>query len=150
MVLRLSELLERIRPAGTPGAPTEGEKQRDQLAQHREISDIAAALAAFDTEADALIAAASAEAAEIDRDAERKAREIRAAVPDRIAAIQAATARGHEKQDDAEQTQVVDQTGSEVARLTSQAAALTPRLVAAVTEAVWAIAELETPPEDRR
>jgi hypothetical protein len=42
MVLRLSELLERIRPAGTPGAPTEGELQRRDDRRAAEIKNITA------------------------------------------------------------------------------------------------------------
>jgi hypothetical protein len=150
MPLRLSELLERIRPAGTPGAPTEGEQQREEYDRAHEIGEIAVVLAAFEAEADALIRSATTDAAELGRDAERQARQIRAAVPERIATVQAAAAERHEKQDEADQTHVTDQTVAEVARLKGQAASLIPSLVAATTRVVWAIVPDGALPKVRR
>lgn len=150
MPLRLSELLERIRPAGAPGAPTEGEEQREHFDRNQEIADIAAALDEFEAEAGLLVAAASAAATELGRNAERRAREIRATVPDRVATVQATAAQNHERRDQAEQSQVADQTRTEIARLETQAAALIPPLVATATDTIWAIVDFDAPPEDRR
>lgn len=136
---RLSELLERIRPAGTPGAPTEGEEQRQQVDRAREVAGIAAVLAAFEQEADAVIAAATTRATKLVHDAEREARQIRAAVPDRMATARAAAVREHQRRDEAEQARLEAQIAAEVAHLESRAAERIPKLVAAASHAVWAI-----------
>jgi len=148
--LRLSELLERIRPAGTPGAPGEGEQQRERFDRSRETAEIAVALAAFEAEADAVIAAARMTATELGSDAERRAREIRSAVPGRIATVEASAAQSHEERDQAERTELADQTEAELVRLESRAAPLIPPLVAAATDAIWALIELDAPLRDQR
>jgi hypothetical protein len=48
MVPRLSELLERIRPTGAPGAPTEGEGQRHREQQAREVAALTDVLRSFE------------------------------------------------------------------------------------------------------
>ena len=146
---RLAELLERIRPAGAPGAPTEGERQREQYDQAREIADIAVLLAAFEEDANALITAATARATALSSDADRQARQIRAAVPDRVASAQSAAVRGFHEQHEAEQRQVEDRTSVEVARLKAQAASQIPSLVAAATEVVRSIVDVEPVTGDR-
>lgn len=58
-MLRLSELLEQICPAGTPGAPTEGAQQHLRDLQDREIADIDVFLRGFEAEADQVLAAST-------------------------------------------------------------------------------------------
>ena len=147
MPLRLSELLERIRPAGAPGAPTEGEQQREEFDRASEMAEIAAVLAGFEEEANERAAVANAEAAKPGRDAEREARRIRSAIPDRVATVQAAAAIGHGTQGRSEQTAVAEETAKELARLTIQGEALIPDLVAAATDIVWAMVKTEMPNE---
>ena len=62
MVLTLRELLERIRPAGTPGAPSEGDRQRQREDRAAEVADITTVLAEFEAEADAIGTAAESDA----------------------------------------------------------------------------------------
>ena len=88
MTVRLSELLERIRPAGAPGAPADAHPQREMAALD-EIADVAALLADFEAEADAVVAEAHESAATIRAGAKRTAQEIGAGTPDRVAAARA-------------------------------------------------------------
>ncbi len=74
--------LERIRPIGTPGAPADATPLREQAALD-EIADIKALLAVFETEADAVVAAAHQRAARIRSEADQSAQRIRADIPDR-------------------------------------------------------------------
>lgn len=148
MPLSLSELLERIRPAGTPGAPTEGEEQRENFDRDFEIAEISSVLAAFEEEANALVAAATTRATEMGRDAERQAHQIRASVPDRIATVQAAAVSKYRMEDEVAQLQLKDQTAAEVTRLKSRADDLIPTLVGAATDAVWASVGLKAPSKD--
>ncbi|MGB5759887.1 MAG: hypothetical protein WBM50_23440, partial [Acidimicrobiales bacterium] len=124
----LSELLERIRPAGTPGAPSEGEQQREEFDRVNEIAELAAVLEAFEEEADAMTSAATEQAAAVRRDADRQARQIRAGVPDRIATVQAAATRAHDERDQAMRDSVGVETTAEVTRLETRAATLIPSL----------------------
>ncbi len=88
MPIRLSELLDRIRPAGAPGAPSDAEPQRE-LAATEETSSVAALLHRLESEADEVIASAQEDADRIRADAERRAAELRSEVPDRVAVARA-------------------------------------------------------------
>ncbi len=136
MPLRLSELLERIRPAGAPGAPSEGEQQRAASDRTREVADIADVLARFEEEADAVVADAAARADKIRRDAEAEVRQLRGAVPDRIAAVEASAPRGARERSESERAQVDAETAAEIARLENEAETKIPRLVAETTHLV--------------
>jgi hypothetical protein len=91
----LSELLERIRPAGAPGAPSEGDRQRDEFDRAHEVAGIASVLAGFEEEVGKLIGAANKEAEQIRVGADLRANQIRSSVPDRIAKGQAQAMRTH-------------------------------------------------------
>lgn len=133
----LSELLERIRPAGTPGAPSEGEQQREESDRVNEIAELAAALEAFEEEADAITSTATEQAAEVRRRADRQVRQIRAGLPDRVATVQAAATREHDERDQAMRDSVGVETAAEVARLEARAAALIPSLREAALQTIW-------------
>jgi len=137
MVLRLSELLERIRPAGTPGAPTEGEVQRRDDRRAAEIAEITTILASFETEADAIISDAQSAAHEIRSGGHRIARETAAALPDRRAVAEAEAAHLLEERDRVEAEQLRSQTERTISELRANAEARTPLLVEEVMEVIW-------------
>lgn len=150
MPLRLSELLERIRPAGSPGAPTEGEKRIGTPDHANELAEIASVLAVFEREAAALVDAATAMAAALARDAERQVRQIRSSVPDRIARAEAAAVRGHDQRFGVERRRMEAQTAGEVARLEAQGDELVPSLVVAAIDLIWVAADAQPATEDQR
>ena len=131
---RLSELLERIRPAGTPGAPTEGES----VARHRwradEIADVVAVLVTFESEVDATITAARRDAAQIVGEGQRRARAIVAGTAERVAVAQVETAQRFEAADDAE---IERSTSARIAAMQSRADDEIPELVAQAVESIW-------------
>jgi len=81
----LSELLERIRPAGAPGAPAKGGPGGRDEGRDRELADLVAVLAAFDEEAAAVVAEARRRADERRAEAALEAGAIRAGLADRLA-----------------------------------------------------------------
>ena len=118
-MLRLSELLERIRPAGAPGAAAEGDDQHRRNILAAEIADIERALAAFEHEADQLVATAREEAEQLRRDGDRRADQIRAGLADRVAVAQAA---GNERQQtDAEHDAIVESARRDAQRVRTEA-----------------------------
>jgi hypothetical protein len=137
MVLRLSELLERIRPAGTPGAPTEGELQRRDDRRAAEIKNITAILTSFETEADTIIATAQNEAERVRSRGHIRAHETSAAVPDRMAVAEAEAAHVLEQRDRVETEQLHSQTELTITQLRAQAEAQTPLLVEEIMQVVW-------------
>jgi hypothetical protein len=137
MVLRLSELLERIRPAGTPGAPTEGELQRRDDRRAAEIETIRAILTSFEAEADAIIATARNETDQVRSRGHSRAHETAAAVPDRIAVAEAEAAHLLEQRDRVETEQLHSQTEGTISQLRAQAEARTPLLVEEIMEVIW-------------
>ena len=120
MTVRLSELLERIRPAGAPGAPADARPQRERAALD-EIAEIAALLVDFEAEADAVVAEAHEHAATIRAGAKRTAQEIRAGTPDRVAAARAGWTAADEARTDTIAEQIAVDAGAEVAALWEQA-----------------------------
>ena len=137
MVLRLSELLERVRPAGAPGAPTEGDLQRRDAAEAEELADLAAVLRAFDDEADGVVAAARTEAARIRSDAEQRASRIRVELPDRIAAAQATTVEEHHRLDEDTRERVVADAQAQTEQLRRDFERRMPATVDRVIALVW-------------
>lgn len=146
---RLSEILERIRPAGAPGASAEGEGRREQDHFEHETAAIAAALAEFEAEASVLVEAARREASEILEDGERRARQIRARLPDRIAvAMTSVEDHGRAGAGD-ELDGVRDDSQSAVDRLGAQAADGIDEFVDVVVNSIWSILPT-SPPEGER
>jgi vacuolar-type H+-ATPase subunit H len=138
MVLRLSELLERIRPAGTPGAPADGEDDRQQAAID-EIGDVARVLARFEREADGELTAARERARLILVEAEQRAHRISAALADRIAVASARGAQALAAQNEAALDRITTATTGEIARLQCQAGARMTPLVDAAIEQIWRV-----------
>jgi hypothetical protein len=138
MVLRLSELLERIRPAGAPGAPGEGERLREEAVEARELAEIAAVLKVFEDEADKIVAAGQEQAGRIRQRAERQANQIRAGLPDRIATAQANATEESQHRGEAERSRLAEEVATEVARLETLSQEHVPRLVSAAVDAIWA------------
>jgi vacuolar-type H+-ATPase subunit H len=136
-MLRLSELLERLRPAGTPGAPTEGEQQRRHQLQEREIAAVTVVLRAFEQRADQMIAAGRAEAERRRRDGERRADLVRAQLPDRIAIARAEAVQQHDEQGESEIAEVEHGAQREIARIEADAETRVPQLADAVVATIW-------------
>jgi vacuolar-type H+-ATPase subunit H len=134
-VLRLSELLERIRPAGAPGAAAEGDDQHRRNILAAEIADIERALAAFEHEADQLVATAREEAEQLRRDGDRRADQIRAGLADRVAVAQAA---GTERQQtDAEHDAIVESARRDAQRVRTEATSRIPALADSIVDSIW-------------
>lgn len=145
MASRLSELLDRIRPAGTPGAPSDVISQRRQ-ATAGEIAELSMALSRFDDEADGIIADARVQADRARADAERRVEEIRADLPDRIAVAESSGLRSADDGIDDEVARVSAESEREIERLRSQAE---PRLALLVDEAVSVVWALLPSPGER-
>lgn len=143
MPLRLSELLDRIRPVGTPGAPAQGEQQRQASDRAREIAAIADLLAGFETEADAITAHARTQADQLRRGADTEIRRLRDAIPDRIAETEATAMQGQAEEDDTTRRALVEATEAEVARLHEQAEQLLPILTTSAIALIWDAAEAD-------
>ena len=137
MVTRLSELLERIRPIGTPGAPADATPQREQAALD-EIADIRTLLAAFETEADAVVAAAHQRAAGIRSEADQAAQQIRADIPDLVAVARTGWTTDAEQRADETVERVNADADRQVAALGIDARM--DRVVAEVVDALWQLA----------
>ncbi len=127
MVLRLSELLERIRPTGAPGAPAGGDQLRDSQAA-TEIADITRILTRFEAETDEEISAARERADQIRATAERQVRRIRDDLPRAVADARGAGAASSARQTQVELDRIAHDTHGEIDRLSARAAEL-PRLV---------------------
>jgi len=146
---RLSEVLERIRPAGAPGASAEGAGRREQDRFEHDTAAIAAVLAEFEAEADLVIEAARREAAEIREQAERRVQQITSGLPDQIAVALAAAKEQHLAGADEELARARDESLSKVERLRTQAAEGTDRVIDAVVTTIWSILPPTPPEEDR-
>ncbi len=137
MPLRLSELLERIRPAGTPGAPAEGEQVRQRSNRDRELVDVLAVVASIEREAAEIVDAAGAEAERIHRDAVERTRIIRAGRDDQVAAAGAEAAQHDDALADVVGAAIADSAAQERDELRSRADILIPDLVRRATESIW-------------
>lgn len=143
-MLRLSELLERLRPAGTPGAPTEGEQQRHRELREHEIAGVTVVLERFEADAEQVIATGRAEADRFREDGERQAARIRAQLPDRIAIARAHTTRDDEEFGHDEIARVRHEAHAAIARIETDAQAQIPRLVDAVVATIWSTVNAAT------
>ena len=143
-MLRLSELLERIRPAGAPGAAAEGDEQHRRSILHAEIADVDRVLDDFEREADQLVVTARHEAEQIRQDGERRAEQIRSSLADRLAV---ARAGGTESNDsDAEREAIVETTRHDAERLRLDAGTRIPALADTIVESIWAALPTEAGP----
>ncbi|RLE22599.1 MAG: hypothetical protein DRJ50_07385 [Actinobacteria bacterium] len=141
MVLRLSELLERIRPAGAPGASTEGEQQHQQAEINRQTADIATVLARFDAEMDDILTAAHEKAERLRRSGEQRAHHITAGLPDRLAVARSAASRQRDERGVEDSARIAEESTNEIARLRANAAIRTPRLVGSAMNSIWSAVE---------
>jgi len=135
MSSRLSQLLERIRPAGVPGAPGESAPQRDQAAAE-EIAELARVLSRFDAEVNEVLETARDHAARLLIDAERRAEQIRVDIPDRLAAAESLVFAPVDGRDDAEAVAVAAESRREIGRVRQRAE---PRMAELVDDAVAVI-----------
>lgn len=133
----LSELLERIRPAGTPGAPSEGEGDREQNDQDREIGPVVRALAMYEAEANQIIAAAHDRAAQIRTDGALRSERIQAGLPTRIADAQTAADRHRRDEAEEDRARLASDAAGEVARLDSVATERIDALVERAVALIW-------------
>ena len=142
MAVRLSELLERIRPAGTPGAAGDA-VTADERAREGELAAVVAELALFDAEADRTTEAAHEWASEIIADAERRARAIRDQQADRVAVAGAAGAAAETAENADECRRITAAAATEIERRRERAVAERDRVAARVVDVIWSsIAEV--------
>ncbi len=116
MAVRLSELLDRIRPAGAPGAPTDAEPRRE-LAASEETARLVRLLERLEADADELIADADRRAEAIRAEGRRAADAIRAERAERIAVTGAAAAEHRERDTAAAVAAIEADTGARVLAL---------------------------------
>jgi vacuolar-type H+-ATPase subunit H len=138
-MLRLSELLERIRPAGSPGAAAEGEQQhRDAMVQD-EIAEVARLLAEFEREADRVVDDARREADHLRQDGERRAHQILAGRADRVAVAEAEATSEQEDRETDDRDDILATARADIARMKQRADDRLPELVDAIVESIWAV-----------
>jgi cell division septum initiation protein DivIVA len=143
-MLQLSELLERLRPAGTPGAPTEGEQQRRHELREHEIATVSSTLRGFEAEAERVVAAGRAEADRLRRDGERRAQLVEAQLPDRIAVARGEAVQHDKERGDGEITTVKHDAERKIARIEADAESRVPQLADAVAATIWSTLETDT------
>jgi vacuolar-type H+-ATPase subunit H len=146
MVLTLQQLLERIRPAGAPGAPTEGERQRRRDNRADEIAEVTALLAEFEAEAAATVEAAELEAKRECDQARQTARKLTATLPDRVATASAEVSESDEYLIATTELELQTETDREVARLLDQAESRLPLLVDQAIDVIWNVTSGTTEP----
>jgi len=139
---RLTELLERIRPAGAPGAAATGVRMADE-ARAAEIEHVWELLAEYEAEADDVIAGATAEAAAMRRRADREVESIRARIADRVAIAEAEATQRQERRGAAAASEVHEQARREAQRRRAAAAARMDELVDAAIRSIWEVADAE-------
>jgi hypothetical protein len=140
MALRLSELLERIRPAGAPGVASDGEQQTDRLTIEETV-EVARLLGEYAAEADLEISRAREHAQQLRQEADRQSQRDRADLPDRLAAARIGGESPLARQRDIELARLADQTAHELDRLDAQAALEMPKLVEAAIGLIWEMLE---------
>lgn len=138
MPLRLSDLLDRIRPAGAPGAPAEGESRRQQ-ALAEELGAITDELLAIDGAADEIVAQARRRAAEIATDGDRHARQLRAELPDRVAVARSSNVGREEHEIDDQLAQLAEQTQRAITARRQALESRSDALVAEAVDLIWRI-----------
>ena len=136
MPSRLSDLLERIRPAGAPGAATEATTQRARAAAE-EIGAVTVVLAGFDEAARDVVAAARAEAVTIRAAAEHEARRIAAERPDRVAEASSAQVVPPAGAEDEEPARLAIEAQRRIAELRAATGARADPVVRDALAAVW-------------
>ncbi len=135
--MRLSELLERIRPAGAPGAAGEGEQQRRRENRDRELAEIVAALQHPERAAADSVVQAQQSAERLHADANRSIAKLRVELPQQLAVQRTIVSSTDDTALDDEHRRILGQGRDEAARITQQAAAGTPTLVSVALDSIW-------------
>ena len=138
MTGRLDDLLDRIRPTGSPGAAGDGSRQRTLDDREHEIATVVALLTEFEAAADAIVDEARRQSQQITSNAHEQCRRIESEVPDRVATATTASARQNERDTEASRHEIIDRAASEVTRINEVAEAKIAALVDAATALVWA------------
>ena len=138
-MLSLSELLDRFRPAGSPGASSDvgGAIVGGPPA---ELAAIIEELREYESEAAALVGAARADAARLRAEANGRIREIRATVPEACATAEAEAATHQRQEFESSISEVQSEADREIERLRAAAPARIGRIVAEVVAGVRASA----------
>lgn len=136
-MLTIRELLERIRPAGTPGPPNEGERRRRSDARAAEIAEVVGLLAEFEAEADVIVDAAETAGRRQQADAHRQAARIAASTPDRVATAGAEIAARDEQERDAEAAVIGAQAEQDAERLIETSKTTIPDVVGHAVQMIW-------------
>jgi vacuolar-type H+-ATPase subunit H len=143
VVLSLSELLERIRPAGSPGAPAESERSRLERDRARELVEVTDLLAGFERDAAAVVAAARQEADRVVADARRDAHRAMADMSERAAVAGAAIVSAGEREGEAGTRDVRDDAAREVDRIGARADERIPAIVASAIDVILGAGRVE-------
>lgn len=141
MATRLTELLERIRPSGAPGAAADGARGAERGATD-EIAAVAEFLVEFRRSAERTIADARDRADEILRSADRQAAEVTAGLEARIAEAEADATTGWP---DPTLARIEHDCDEAIRSLDARAAAEMPRLVDRAVERIWLAITAEEP-----
>jgi hypothetical protein len=141
VVLQLSELLERIRPAGTPGAAAEGDEQHRRNILDAEIADVVQVLAEFEREAELIMADAREEAEQLRRDGERRSEQIRGGLADRVTV--ARSAGTEQRETDAERAAILETARRDADHLRLAATARIPGLANTIVGSIWSALPIE-------
>ncbi len=148
--MRLSELLERIRPAGAPGAAGESEQQRRSENRDRELAGVVAALQRPERAAADTIDQAQRSAEGLHAEANHTIAKLRAELPEQLAVQRATVSSTDNASLDDEQRRILGHAAHEADRITQQAAAGTPKLVAVALDSIWStvLASIADPSTD--
>ncbi len=138
MASRLSELLDRIRPAGAPGAPTDAEPRRE-FAASEETARLVRLLECLESEADDVIAAADRDAATIRAEARQAADAVRSARAERVAVASAEVRDVRDRDADAASAAVDADAEARIAEL--RAAVDLDAVADRVVDVVWRTVE---------
>lgn len=140
MAMRLSELLERIRPAGTPGS-ADGAESNVERAVADEIAPLVAVLRRYEGEVAAVLDAARVRADAIRADGERRAALVHDGAAERVATAAASVREADRTRVDDERRRIAEAARIEIERRRARADAAREQLAERVLLAVREIAD---------
>jgi vacuolar-type H+-ATPase subunit H len=138
MTTRLSDILERLRPAGTPGAPSEGTQQREADHRQHETAAVATRLLAFEKEADAIVENARQRAEQIHTQAQTRVRQIDDELSDRVAIAGTSASQASSAHTATEHQRILAQAKIDVDGIQQGVEAKIAEVTLAATALVWA------------
>lgn len=144
MAMRLSELLERIRPAGTPGSADSAESNVERAAAV-EIAAVATVLRRFDEKIDTELAEARSRSDAIRADGERRAALVRDGAVEQVAVAATAARESDRARVEDERRRVAATTSVEIERRRTSADAAREQLVDRVFTLIRSSAESREP-----